>query len=119
MTFAAIHSAISTPASASGRMPFGAPDGPMIDLFGRVPVRANLSPRQAMELGLMTSGTFGRPGTGSSRSATLQSPLASKLQRRFQLAHGAAARVGHLHAYGNAINAQQAQIFIEECRKCL
>ena len=31
----------------------------------------------------------------------------------FPLAHGAAARVGRLRAYGNAINAVQAQIFIE------
>lgn len=31
----------------------------------------------------------------------------------FPLAHGAAARVGRLRAYGNAINAYQAQIFIE------
>lgn len=31
----------------------------------------------------------------------------------FPLAHGAPARVGRLRAYGNAINAQQAQIFIE------
>jgi DNA (cytosine-5)-methyltransferase 1 len=31
----------------------------------------------------------------------------------FPLAHGAAARVGRLRAYGNAINAIQAQVFIE------
>lgn len=31
----------------------------------------------------------------------------------FPLAHGASARVGRLRAYGNAINAIQAQIFIE------
>jgi len=31
----------------------------------------------------------------------------------FPLAHGATSRVGRLRAYGNAINAQQAQIFIE------
>jgi DNA (cytosine-5)-methyltransferase 1 len=31
----------------------------------------------------------------------------------FPLAHGAASRVGRLRAYGNAINAYQAQIFIE------
>lgn len=37
----------------------------------------------------------------------------------FPLAHGDPARVGRLRAYGNAINAQQAQIFIEECMKCL
>ena len=32
----------------------------------------------------------------------------------FPLAHGAAARVGRLRGYGNAINAAQAQIFVEE-----
>ncbi|MFY3333302.1 DNA cytosine methyltransferase [Achromobacter xylosoxidans] len=35
------------------------------------------------------------------------------------LAHGAPARVGRLRAYGNAINAQQAQIFIEESMRCI
>jgi len=37
----------------------------------------------------------------------------------FPLAHGAPARVGRLRAYGNAINAQQAQIFVEECMRCI
>lgn len=37
----------------------------------------------------------------------------------FPLAHGAPARVGRLRAYGNAINAQQAQIFIEESMRCI
>ncbi|HCW19191.1 MAG TPA: DNA cytosine methyltransferase [Achromobacter sp.] len=37
----------------------------------------------------------------------------------FPLAHGATARVGRLRAYGNAINAQQAQIFIEESMRCI
>jgi len=54
----------------------------MTDLFGLVPVRANLSARQAKDLGLLTSGTSGRPGTGSSRSAALQRSLASRLQAR-------------------------------------
>lgn len=35
------------------------------------------------------------------------------------LVNGASARVGRLRAYGNAINAQQAQIFIEECMRCI
>ena len=65
-------------------MPFASQAGQMIDLFGPVPVRANLSPRQAKELGLMTSGTYGRPGTGSSRSAALQKSLVSKLQAKTQ-----------------------------------
>lgn len=57
-------------------------DGRTRDLFGREVVRANLSPRQAKELGLMTSGTSGLRGTGSSASAALQSSLESKLQAR-------------------------------------
>jgi DNA (cytosine-5)-methyltransferase 1 len=36
----------------------------------------------------------------------------------FPLAHGAAARVGRLRAYGNAINAIQAQAFIEAALGC-
>jgi hypothetical protein len=81
-TFADTHSAISSPESVSGRTRFDSPDGLMIDLFGPVPVRANLSPRQAKELGLLTSGTSGRRGTTSSASAALQSSLASRLQAR-------------------------------------
>jgi DNA (cytosine-5)-methyltransferase 1 len=34
----------------------------------------------------------------------------------FPLAHGAAARVGRLRGYGNAINAEQAKVFIEAVR---
>lgn len=75
-------SVISSPESASGRMPFGAPAGPMIDLFGPVPVRANLSPRQAKDLDLRTSGTYGLRGTGSSASAALQSSLENRLRAR-------------------------------------
>lgn len=77
-----IRNATSSPVSASGRPRFAAPDGPTIDLFGRVPVRANLSPRQAKDLGLLTSGTYGRHGIGSSASAALQSSLESRLRAR-------------------------------------
>ena len=37
----------------------------------------------------------------------------------FPLAHGAPARVGRLRAYGNAINAEAARIFIESVMDCL
>ncbi|WP_081695124.1 DNA cytosine methyltransferase [Bordetella trematum] len=37
----------------------------------------------------------------------------------FPLVDGAPSRVGRLRAYGNAINAAQAQIFIEEAMRCL
>lgn len=78
--YAASPSAISSQALAFGPMPSGLPDGATTDLFGLVPVRANLSARQAKELGLMTSGTCGQPSTTSSKSASLQSSLESKLQ---------------------------------------
>lgn len=81
-TFVHTPSAISSQASASGPTRFVAPDGPTIDLFGRVPVRANLSPRQAKDLDLMMSGTCGLRGTGSSASAALQSSLESRLRAR-------------------------------------
>ena len=58
--------------------------GQMTDLFGPVPVLANLSPRQAKELGLMTSGTYGLTSTGLSKSAALQQSLVSKLQASLQ-----------------------------------
>lgn len=73
-------SATSSPASASGVWPFGAPAGQTTDLFGPVPVRANLSVRQAKELGLLTSGTFGRPSSTSSKSVALQSSLENRLR---------------------------------------
>lgn len=73
-------SATSSLASASGPWLCAAPAGPMTDLFGPVPVLANLSARQAKALGLMTSGTFGRTSSGSSLSAALQSSLENRLR---------------------------------------
>ncbi len=81
-TCADTRSVISSPESVSGRTRYDAPDGRTIDLFGPVPVRANLSARQAKELGLMTSGTSGRLGSTSSASADLQSCLESSLRLR-------------------------------------
>ncbi|MFJ1256003.1 DNA cytosine methyltransferase [Cupriavidus sp. CuC1] len=37
----------------------------------------------------------------------------------FPLAHGTTSRVGRLRAYGNAINAEAARVFIEEVMECL
>ncbi len=81
-TCAGSRNAISSPASASGPSHFAAPAGPMTDLFGRVPVLANLSARQALELRLRTQGTFGRLLPGSSNSASLQSSLENRLRAR-------------------------------------
>ena len=80
--------ATSLPELASGHTPCAAQDGAMTDLFGRVPVLANLSARQARELGLLTSGTCGQPSTTSSKSAALQQSLESRLTRRLNLDGG-------------------------------
>jgi len=77
-------SATFSPALASGAMPFGLLDGATTDLFGLVPVRANLSARQAKALGLMTSGTCGQPSITSSKSANLNESLESRLRARTQ-----------------------------------
>lgn len=78
-------SAISSQVLVSGPMRFAAPAGQMIDLFGPVPALANLSARQAKELGLMTSGTFGRTSSTSSASAVLQRSLESRLRAATQI----------------------------------
>ena len=83
-TCAASRNATFSPALVSGPMPCDLPAGQTTDLFGLVPVRANLSARQARELGLMTSGTCGHPSTISSKSASLQSSLESKLRAKTQ-----------------------------------
>lgn len=77
-------SAISLPAWEYGPTRFGSQAGQMTDLFGPVPVRANLSARQAKALGLMTSGISGQPSTTSSASDALQKSLESKLRARMQ-----------------------------------
>jgi hypothetical protein len=48
--------------------------------FGRAHAPANHSPRQAKEQGLLTSGTYGPPSIGSSRSAVLTGYLENKLR---------------------------------------
>lgn len=56
----------------------------MTDLFGPVPALANLSPRQAKDLRLLTSGTYGRTGISSSASVSLQRSLENRLRARTQ-----------------------------------
>lgn len=82
MTSKATHSAISSQESVSGHMPSDWLAGLTTDLFGPVPVRANLSARQAQDLGLLTSGTYGRTGFTSSVSESLQRCLESKLRAK-------------------------------------
>lgn len=73
---------ISSPELADGLLPYASQAGQMTDLFGRVPVRANLSARQAKDLRLLMIGTCGQASRISSESAALQLSLASKLQAR-------------------------------------
>jgi hypothetical protein len=82
VTCEASHNAIFLQASAFGATHLGRPDGQMTDLFGLVPVLANLSARQAKEVGLMTSGTCGQPSSISLKSASLQQSLESRLQAK-------------------------------------
>ncbi len=76
--------ATSSPALAFGRMPCAAPVGPPTEGSGLAPVLASLSARQAKAMGLLTSGTYGPPGSTWSRSVGLQRSLESRLQARLQ-----------------------------------
>lgn len=77
--------AISSQGSASGVSRSAAPAGQTIAPSGPDHAPANLSARQAKALGLMTSGTFGPPCIGLSRSADLQSFLENRLRKVVQL----------------------------------
>lgn len=81
-----IPNAISSPASAFGPLPCDGQDGPIAAMFGRALAPVNLSARQAKEMGFLTSGIYGRPGSTSLHSANLAQSLVSKLQRRTALA---------------------------------
>lgn len=79
--------AISSPESGSGNMLSETQGGPMNVRYGPEAAHASLSARQAEAQGLLTSGTYGRTGNGSSSSAALQSSLENRLRARTAL-HG-------------------------------
>lgn len=79
------HSATSSPGLASGPIPSASPDGQTINQCGQAPARASLSARQAKEMGLLTSGTYGLLSSTSSASADLSMSLASNLQALTQI----------------------------------
>lgn len=79
-TFEDLLSATSSPASESGPTLSGSQDGPTIARSGPEAAHASLSARQAQDLGLLTSGTYGRSGTGLLNSARLSGYLASRLR---------------------------------------
>lgn len=72
--------ATSSPASADGPTPSGKPASATTPTSGPDPVRVSRSRARASSAAPPTSATSGRPGTGSSASAALQSSLASKLR---------------------------------------
>ena len=72
-------STIFSPALGGGPTLSDWPDGRTTGRSGPGHVPVNLSARQAGDLGLLTSGTCGLLGTGSSSSAALQRFLASRL----------------------------------------
>lgn len=84
-TLPGLHSATFSRVSASGVMPYAAPDGLMTGPCGQEVAPANLSARQAKERGLLTSGTFGPRSSTSSASAALTQFLANRLRQRTAL----------------------------------
>ncbi len=81
-TLPGLINATSSPESASGPTHSDSQDGPTTDPSGPALARANLSAQQAEAAGLLTSGTYGLPGSTSSASAALRSSMASRLQAR-------------------------------------
>ncbi len=79
MTLSDSISVISLPGSADGRLPCVAQDGQTAARHGQHHAPASLSARQAKDLGLLTSGTYGPPHIGLSASAALSWSLASNL----------------------------------------
>ena len=75
-------SAISSPASAGGRMLSGSQAGPILEKSGREVVPVSRSRALAPKLGAPIRATFGRRGFGSSASADLGSSLVNRLRAR-------------------------------------
>jgi hypothetical protein len=84
MTYDPTHSVISLLALESGATRFDALAGLTTAEFGQHLAPANLSARQAKELGLLTSGICGPISTTSPASRTLQQSLENKLQAKTQ-----------------------------------
>ncbi len=68
--------------SGSGPLPCAELGGLTIDQFGQVLAPANHSARQVKNLGLLTSGIYGRRGITSLRSADLTESTVSKLRAK-------------------------------------
>ncbi len=72
----------SSPVSADGAEPSGLPNGQTLDLFGQAVAPVSRSAQQASAKALPTTGTYGRIGSASLASESLQSSLESKLRAR-------------------------------------
>lgn len=81
-TFEDTHNATFSQALASGLMPCETRAGWTPKKSGQVAAHASLSPAQAKEAGLLTSGTCGPTSTGSLNSAALQQSLESRLRAK-------------------------------------
>ena len=77
-----ILNATSSPELERGATRYAKRGGQTINQSGPDPAHANLSARQARERGLLTSGTYGPPSTGSSRSANLALSLGNRLREK-------------------------------------
>lgn len=73
---------ISSRASVDGLTPSDSLGGLTTDPSGQEVARANLSPRQAKDLGLLTSGTYGPRGSISLSSGDLTRCLASRYREK-------------------------------------
>lgn len=82
MTLKDSRSAISSPGSASGLTPCGAPDGLTVAPSGQVPAPASHSASQENAGDSMTPATCGPHGASSLRSAHLTLSLVNRLQAR-------------------------------------
>jgi len=82
LTFEDINSVTSLPESESGQGHLETQGGRTNGPYGRGHAHANLSPAQAKEADLLTSGTYGPPGSGTFSTRDLTRSLASKLRAR-------------------------------------
>lgn len=80
-----LNNATSLPALPFGPTLSGSQDGQPDARYGQAHVLANLSARQAKDLDLLTSGTYGPTGSISSHSDCLQKSMVSKLQAKTQI----------------------------------
>lgn len=85
MTYDHTNNATFSQVPASGQPRFAALGGLTISEYGQALRPANLSARQALELGLTTSGIFGPPCITSSNSAALNEFMVSRLRPRLSM----------------------------------